>query len=327
MNPPVEPLRHSLLRSLIPFIVTGAGPVANLYRAAFLHRQPLVRNMLQRLENLDTAINPRLVLAEAIQRLLQGTMFQRDIRPLFESAEIEFRRELNATGCRCSTDPPYRLKTFELWMCAAFYVDMLSVSSDPFHGAEIRLYSGMASDIAKDELCTKLYLAFESEETRPTVPPEFRDCIGEMLLLERDVFGKFRFDSRRGAKYLTHSIRLDAVGHDKSTASLLHDPTILEYGNFHQQQREVGNGRWMEHTLWCGDEDHRLFDFLPPKEKITVAGEGWSHEIILSYDTPLCTRTHEVDPALAKAGQAYVETFEIVIPKKRSWLAKKFLDR
>ena len=319
--------RHSLIRNLIPFTIAGAGPVANLYRAAFLHRQPLVKNMLKRLETLDTALHPRVALAEALQRMLQGQLLQRDLRPLFERAEVMYRRELNDTNCRCSTDPPYRLLTLQLWLTSIFYVDMLAVSADPFHNAEIRLYSGMTSDVGKDELLTKLFVAYENFETRPEIPPEFIECIEEMLLLERDLFGKYRFDSRRGVKALTHAIALDAVGHDATTASLLDHETIQKYGNFLTEVKEINNGRWREHRLWCGEEDHRLFDFLPGKEKITVAGEGWSHDIVLSYDTPLCTRTHEVDPTLLKSGEAYVEKFEVVIPKHRSWLARTFLDR
>ena len=326
LPPPIR-REFSVLRKLVPLRLIGAGPVANLLSSAYLNREPLIHMVLGTLEDSQIDLPIRAAFADAFQQLLEGEAPQRDLRRMFEAIELQYRSKLNFEEGQWKYDPAFRLEAFQQRMAALYYATMLGVSATPQDTTETSLRAMLNSDIGVQEgIFTDIFRALEDSEKRPLLPPEYRKFIGDMAILERDVFGMYRLDGRGNGQRLIHCIKASDVGQSHDSVQLLSDPTIEEHGNFFLIEDD-SNPRWVSYELMCGNEDHKVLPDLPDTEYISVSGEGWKHKVQLIYNSPLVTK-RLVHAHKLRTGDQCTEKFELnVTDKNRSFFERFFLDR
>ncbi|CCW68855.1 unnamed protein product [Phytomonas sp. Hart1] len=352
---------RSFLRKLIPFRIIATGSMASVLRHVFLEHESLIALFLGSLEHVPLPTLPRMLLAEGFQRLLEGIYPQRELRGLFEEAEIEIRKilydlDFDATGRRgvykqtsstfssdelraynaVQIDPLTRLLAFELRAVCVYYSKLLAVSSKPEIEAAVMLRTLIASDLRTDCLLTDVILAFEQHQRdkytgKPLepVPSGVADFVKESLLLERDAFGKFRFDARGDNRHLLHNIKLDDVTKTQESFSLLLDPVLQRNGNFILKNYLVYSGRWTRYEVSCSEEDPRVDLILPAVETLSVRDDmtGKPSQIIVQYTEPVCRR-HKTNARESKANLDHVEIFEIANENRnRTFWEKFFMDR
>nr|CCD14113.1 unnamed protein product [Trypanosoma congolense IL3000] len=153
----------------------------------------------------------------------------------------------------------------------------------------------------------------------------------ECLLLERDAFGRYRFDPRGDNRLLVHCIKLDDTTKTPTSFSVVLDPLFRQYGNFTLDRKEVFQGRWVEHRLSCGEEMHRVDEKLPLLETVEVrddvSGIDDNLTFIVHYNEALCAR-HKETSLEKEAAIAHVEVFELALedPSRGFW-ERWFMDR
>eukprot|EP00796_Vickermania_ingenoplastis_P001454 gene1455-844_t len=96
--------------------------------------------------------------------------------------------------------------------------------------------------------------------------------VHELLALERDCFGAFRFDPRGDNRHLLHLFQLKDVGKTWESFALLLHPLLRQSGNYVVSYRPIANARWWEFCVRCGQEDHRLIPNTPIPVPVTEGG-------------------------------------------------------
>ncbi|KAK7196848.1 hypothetical protein NESM_000625900 [Novymonas esmeraldas] len=355
----VTDTERSFLRNLIPMRVYSSGPASTYLRHAFLHREELIRRFLGALEAVPLPSLPRMLLAEGFQRMLEGDVPQRDLRELFEDAETECRKMLLSLDASASGRHPYhdphtspreretwhavahdplrRLLAYELRAVSSFYARHMAVSSSPYTPAAVIVRTIIASDVRTDNLLVKATLELErhprdpetGERRGPALSPAVEEAVKELLLLERDCFGSFRFDPRGDNHHLVHSLKLADMTKTPQSYSVMLDPVMQRYGNYCITCEEVHKGRWKHYTVHCGAEDHRIDPALPPFESVTTtdAITGGETRLLVHYDEPVCLR-HKASTREERSNVGHVESFELAIEdKNRTFWERYFLDR
>ncbi|KEG14585.1 hypothetical protein DQ04_00391070 [Trypanosoma grayi] len=360
----MQEAEHSFLRHVIPLRVHGPGPMTVLYRHAFIHQEHLIHRVLGALEAVPLPALPRMLLAEGFQRMLEGQIPQRDIRALFEEAESEAHRvilhaEFHADVARrqkdahiyaaIKGDPLTRLLAYELRAACGYYAQMMALSSRPEEGAAALLRTLIAADIRTDPFLLDVMLKFDSLRRDLTTGERLEPCapyveefVKECLLVERDAFGRFRFDARGDNRHLVHGIKINDITKTPKGFSVVLDPVLQQYGNFHLERKVVHQGRWVEYRLSCAKESHRVDPQLPLLETIsaniqgednsgadnTVAGDATSPlEFIVRYDDPMCRR-HKETSREKDAEKDHVEVFELAVEDtSRTFWERWFMDR
>lgn len=357
-SPTAAPSERSFLRHLVPLRVLGSGPASSQLRHAFLQQPRLIPVFLGALEQVPLPALPRMIMAEGFQQLLDGRAPQRELRDLFEDADVECRKVLlgmdfDASGVQSihstsreerelfesvKTDPLRRLLMYELRGAAGYYARMMAVSSEPEVSASILLRTLIASDVRLDALIGKVVLAFDAHPRDTAtgapmgepVPAFVSDLMRELLLLERDAFGKYRFDARGDNRMLTHCIKLDNMVKTPDSFSTLLDATMRESGNFVLDSEEVFGRRWMKHRLYCGEEDPRILADLPELETVVTPDDvnpTTRHRLHVRYADPICHR-HKETTREVRGSLAHEEVFELAIEDtSRSYWERFFLDR
>lgn len=357
--------------------VYASGPVSTYLRHAFLQQERLIHRFLGALEQVPLPSLPRMLLAEGFQRLLEGESPQRELRELFEEAEMEARKlllELDVSSSGESiyhnpktdpreralwravqTDPLTRVLAYELRAAAGYYARLLSVSSDPYTPAAVLVRTIIASDVRTDDYLIKRMLEFDAwprdvetgervgpdglrstnshnineERVGDTMPPQLEEMVKELLLLERDAFGVFRFDPRGDNHHLVHTLKLSDIVKTPKSYSVLLDPVMRAYGNFSLVRQEIHKNRWNQYTLHCAAEDHRIDANLPLYETVVAkdAITGGDLRLLARYDEPICNR-HKASSREEKGNFGHTEVFELAIEdKNRSYWDKFFMDR
>ncbi|KAG5487755.1 hypothetical protein LSCM1_08121 [Leishmania martiniquensis] len=356
---PAADNERSLLRHLIPMRVYSSGPPSLYLRHAFLHRDRLVRRFLGALEAVPLPSLPRMLLAEGIQRMLEGDTPQRELRALFEDAEVECRKmllhmDVSEGGHRryhdprtnphdreawhaVAHDPLRRLLAYELCAACSHYARLMAVSSNPHAPAAVVVRNVIASDMRRDNLLVKVTLEYEKhprnvetgERVGEAMPRVVDEVMKELLLLERDAFGCFRFDPRGDNHHLVHCLKLADMTKTRRSYSIMLDPLMHKYGNYCVECVEVYKGRWRQYRVHCGPEDHRIDPELPPFEMV-VANDpitGGALNMVVHYDEPICLR-HKHSSREEKGNFGHTEVFELAIEaKNRSLWEQYFLDR
>ncbi|KPI86026.1 hypothetical protein ABL78_4929 [Leptomonas seymouri] len=352
---------RSLLRTLIPMRVQAPGPASTYLRHAFIQKECLIHRFLAALEHVALPSLPRMLLAEGLQRLLEGECPQRELRALFEEAEMECRKMLLQLDVSSTGEAPYhsphmdateraawravqfdplvRVLAYELRAAAGYYARMMSVTSDPYTPASVLVRTLIASDMRTDDVLVKLMLAFEAwprdvktgarAALGPPMPPRMEETVKELLLLERDAFGEFRFDPRGDSHHLVQALKLADVTKTPAAFCLLLDPLMKAYGNFSLEVEEIYKGRWNQYKLRCAPEDHRVDAALPLCETVstTDAVTGGELSMLVHYDAPICLR-HKASSREAKGNYGHTEVFELAIENtNRSYWEKYFMDR
>ncbi|AAZ10308.1 uncharacterized protein TEOVI_000771700 [Trypanosoma equiperdum] len=299
---------------------------------------------------------PRMLLAEGFQRMLEGQSPQRDLRALFEEAEMEAHRLLldmdlawrrqqpeSHLYAAIRHDPLSRLLAYELYAICGYYVQLMSISGSPEVGAAALLRTLIASDVRTDHLLQHTTLRFEALPRDVVTGERLHPCeapveafVKECLLLERDAFGRFRFDPRGDNRLLMHCLKLDDIVKTPKSFSVVLDPLVRRYGNFDLDRAVVYQGRWMQHRLACREEEHRVDERLPLLETVGVknsTGEadtsGFNEDLtfIVRYNDPICRR-HKETSLEKEADKCHVEVFELAVEDTaRTFWEKWFLDR
>ncbi|EAO00285.1 hypothetical protein C3747_14g88 [Trypanosoma cruzi] len=364
----LQEVERCFLRHVIPMRVQGAGSAAALYRHAFLHQESLIQRVLGALESVPLPALPRMLLAEGFQRMLDGETPQRDIRALFEEAENEARRVLiqaeshssvNSQHCdghfyaAIKTNPLMRLLAYELRAACGYYAQIMSIRSQPEDGAAMLLRTLIAADIRTDPFLVDVMLKFaalrrnvDTGERLEACPSPVEEFVKECLLLERDAFGRFRFDARGDNRHLLHCIKLSDITRAPRDFAVLLDPVLRQHGNFCIQSTSVHQGRWMEHRLSCAEESHRVDPHLPLLETVEVPSNkeselsvgdavGVAHGVsgrpplvfFVRYNDPMCRR-HKETTREKGAEKDHLEVFELAVEdKSRTFWEKWFMDR
>ena len=351
---------RSLLRNLIPMRVYASGPASTSLRHAFLQQEKLIHRFLGSLEQVPLPSLPRVLLAEGFQRLLEGESPQRELRELFEEAEMEVRKmllqlDVSSSGAAVyhgahadpteraaweavQGDPLSRVLAYELRAEAGSYARRMSISSDPYTPASVLVRTVIASDVRTDDFLVKMMLEFdewprnvetgERQGAQP-MPSQIEEMVKELLLLERDAFGVFRFDPRGDNHHLVQTLKLSDIVKTPKSFCVLLDSVIRNYGNFSLTSEEIYKNRWLQYTLHCGQEDHRVDLTLPLCETVVTKDAVTGNEIRLlaRYDEPICAR-HKASSKEEKGNFGHTEVFELAIENKnRSYWEKFFLDR
>lgn len=352
---------HSFLRHVVPFHVQGSGPASTLLRHSFLQQGRLITRVFRALEEVPLPSLPRMLLAEGLQQLLDGDVPQRRLRELFEEAEVECRKMLlqldyDASGSpvysgggrdqwqaeeaarwtAVQKDPLSRVLAYELRAACGYYAQLMSVSSAPFQPAAMLVRTLLSSDVRTDDYLVKLFLNFEQHprntdtgERLEQLPTAVAEMVKEMLLLERDVFGTYRFDARGDNRQLVHCLKLSDITKTPRDFAVLMDPVMQQYGNYRVEKTVVHGGRWMEYRVTCGAEDHRIDPGLPVLETVGTKDEitGRDMSMIVLYDEAICQR-HKTSSKEERGNYGHTEVFELAIEKKnRTFLEAFFLDR
>ncbi|CAM36810.1 conserved hypothetical protein [Leishmania braziliensis MHOM/BR/75/M2904] len=335
--------------------VYSSGPPSIYLRHAFLHQDRLIRCFLGALEAVPLPSLPRMLLAEGFQRMLEGDAPQRELRELFEDAEVECRKTLlqmgvNEDGRRAhhdprdreawhavTHDPLRRLLAYELRAACSYYARLMAVSSNPYVSAAVGVRTIIASDVRTDNLLVKMTLKFDrhprnvetGERLGEAMPLVVEELMKELLLLERDAFGCFRFDPRGDNHHLVHSLKLADMTKTPQSYSIMLDPLMKRYANYCIERKEVHKGRWNQYKVHCGPEDHRIDQVLPPFESVVAKDPitGGALNMIVHYDEPICLR-HKQSSREEKGNFGHTEVFELAIEQKnRTFWERHFLDR
>ncbi|GET85587.1 hypothetical protein, conserved [Leishmania tarentolae] len=364
LSPPVPSAaaadsERSFVRNLIPMRVYSAGPPSVYLRHAFLNQDRLIHRFLGALEAVPLPSLPRMLLAEGFQRMLEGDVPQRELRALFEDAEVECRKmllhmDVNKGGHRRYQDPsadPHdrdawhavkhdplrRLLAHELRAACSHYARLMAVSSTPYVSAAVIVRTIIASDVRTDNLLVKMTLAFErhprnletGERIGEAMPLVVEELMKELLLLERDAFGSLRFDPRGDNHHLVHSLKLADMTKTPQSFSIILDPVMRKYGNYCVECEEVHRGRWKQYKVHCGPEDHRIDPALPLFESVVATDPitGGPLNMLVHYDEPICLR-HKQSTREDKGNFGHTEVFELAIdaPNRTFW-ERYFLDR
>jgi hypothetical protein len=328
-------MQRSFLKSLIPFRYAGGGIPTDIIRSVFLRHEMLIPRLLGTLEVAPLPAMPRMMFAEAFQMLLSGRYPQREVRSMFEDSSVEMRRWLNEDGLE-AVNPVLRLLGYELLAAASFYFALMSITSTPNAAASIAVRSVVTSDLKSDKTLLGSIVAFEELERDIATGARVEDpgldvVVQEMLLLERDSFGKHRFDFRGSKRHILHHLEVESVGRTERSLALVKDPVMKGYGNFSTSEKVVHQGRWIEHQLWCNDEDSRVDSTLPLTERVKLSGDGWDANVLIDFGGPLCDRmltTHSSIKAVETMSDVrHVEVFELAVPDRDSTFLERWFRR
>lgn len=333
---PSTAIQRSFLRSLIPFRYTGSGVPVEVLRAAFIRHEMLIPRVLGTLEVAPLPPMPRMMFAEGFQMMLGGRHPQREVRAMFEDASLGIRKWLNDDESEEAYNAILRLLGYELLAAASYYFALTSITSAPQDAASIAARSVVTSDLKADRVISAHVVAFEDMErhvetgARPEDP--MLDVLAqEMFLLERDAFGKHRFDFRGAKRHIFHHIEVESITKTDKSFSFLKDSIVRSHGNFSMESKIVHQGRWVEHRLWCNNEDTRVDAALPQNEVINLKSDGWAATVRVNYSDPICERMMTTNSSI-KAVETmtdipHVEIFELAVPDRDSTFLERWFRR
>ena len=335
-------MQFALIKYLIPFQVRATAPRANLHRRVLEEFPHLIDMHFNSLRALPVDVAPRRALAAAFQKLLDPSVLQRDVRSAYYEAEGIARRTLFdfETKWGQRQDPYVRLILCELVAVATYYSMLFGVDGDGSleTKASILLRAYATAEIYKDIVFATLSNEYESidrtalipyregalneEDARKAkeavlnqMPQQLQVYIKEMLLWERALFGKFRFDRRGEVHNVVHRIKLvDDVGHDEMSSLLLYDPLLEAYGNITTARQKIKNGRWYEYCVTCNHEDHLVSSEVPPLLELPegeVSGSS-DRSFFVHFNQPLCPR-FDVELLLTMQDRPFEIKFETAI--------------
>lgn len=355
-SPNAVAAEKSLLRNLVPFRVGGGGPMATNLRIALTNRPELADRFLATLQQVvELPVLPRRLLAEGIQRVLEGDRPQRDLRHLFEDAETETRRVLlgitrDANGVEVQRQGAERLSfeavqgnahvrllAYELYAACGYYARLLSVSSQPEVEAALAVRTLIATDVRTDAVLGQALQQFvdiprdvHTGQRLVALPVTTAMFAKETLLMERDAFGVYRFDARGDNSNLFHNHKLDDVGKTPKSFSLMYDPVVVAAGNFEVESRKIHNGRWWSHQISCGPEHHIVDPPHLPSLEVLDGTDNVTEEPVrcrVCYSEPICQR-HKLTTRESKGSLPHRQVIELAAEQSpRSFWAKYFMDR
>lgn len=170
----------------------------------------------------------------------------------FDDAVLQLRGELNAKRPGALSDDPYRrLQIHECIMAAGFY--QRAASPNVLHGEGTRFITHHFNfDVRRDTVLTKAVHASLLESRVST--PESDKLLSDLLLLERKVFGKYRFVSTSGRRWLCLGVELEEITSEKELERLLALPSIKNDGNLSLKKIDDDKELWYSLDVEPADE-------------------------------------------------------------------------
>lgn len=169
-----------------------------------------------------------------------------NVQQAFDDVLLDLRGELNKVPAGLTKDDPLRrLQVHECIMAAGFY--QRAANPNVLHGEGTRFtLHHFNFDMRRDSVLTSA--VHDSVLTERTSTALSEKLLTDLFLLERKLFGKYRFVSTGGRRWLCLGVSLDEVTAEKELFRLLELPCVKENGNF--SHKKVDN----EKELWYNVE-------------------------------------------------------------------------
>jgi hypothetical protein len=197
--------------------------------------------------NTDASLRKAFALCEDVTKSKLST-----VQKAFDDVLLDLRRELNKVPAgKTKDDPLRRLQIHECIMAAGFY--QRAANPNVLHGEGTRFaLHHFNFDMRRDAVITKALHDSILVDRQSTEQSE--KLLTDLFLLERKLFGRYRFVATGGRRWLCLGVSLDEVKGIEELNRLLELPCVKEHGNF--VQRKVDN----EKELWYNVE-------IEPKEE------------------------------------------------------------
>lgn len=323
----------SILRKLVPFKFDCCGPVAEVARSIFERHPHLFPYMLATLQSMDTAAEPRIEFADALQQLMDPRVAQGQLRKAFEKAEASARREFFMSyydKSRAEEDFNYRLDNIQLVGATSFWSRMFRIDAEPIVDAIGVISHLYAADVRRDPCMNSLVTNLVTQSTRDALraDPKKIKFVEDCLILERDIFGAFRFDKFANRVHVFHSISEDVLGETDETYGLISDiDAMTTHGHFTIDERPSYDGRWRQIRITCRPEEE---ESAPWRDY--VHSETIGRRIAVDFDEPIVGRPPTVDSRIRVDGTLHPTTTSIDLElatfrEDETWLGRLWRKR
>lgn len=152
-----------------------------------------------------------------------------NVQNAFDDALLELRAELNKATADTKDDPFRRLQVHECIMAAGFY--QRAANPNVLHGEGTRFtLHHFNFDMRRDAVLTSSVHDSVLESRKSTEASE--KLLLDLFLLERKLFGKYRFVATGGRRWLCLGVSLDEVTSEAELNRLLELPVVKQHGNF-----------------------------------------------------------------------------------------------
>ncbi|KAH9601740.1 hypothetical protein LSM04_006889 [Trypanosoma melophagium] len=173
-------------------------------------------------------------LVEALDLLTDLTNFrkQREADKLFEECMTSYRGELYRSTV---TDPFQRLQLHEAIMAVGFY--QRSANPNVLKGENTRFVLHHYNfDVRRDTAITRT-VHYTLLETLSSTPDSDK-LLGDLLLLERRLFGKLRFLPTAGRQWFVLGLPLEEIKTEADIHRVLDITVVKEHGNFELKEND-----------------------------------------------------------------------------------------
>ncbi|RNF19515.1 hypothetical protein TcG_04666 [Trypanosoma cruzi] len=159
---------------------------------------------------------------------------QRELDRVLEECITSYRAELYKP---LVTDPFQRLQLHEAIMAAGYY--QRSASTSVLKGESVRFVLHHYNfDVRRDTSITRT--AHNTLYESRTSTPESDKLLGDLLLLERRLFGRMRFAPTSGRQWFVLGLSLDDIKTEADVHRVLDIPVVKEHGNFEMREEDAG---------------------------------------------------------------------------------------
>lgn len=273
--------------------------MSDAVREVFLHDKTIWVNLLGALEQADMHATPRMVVAECFQAIMEEKL-QRDIRQMFEDAELECRLAYHGKyEPEKMNDPVYKVTSAQLWMAAGYWARMFAISANPLPECEKFLHTKYTADVRRDGILKDCFIDILTKTGRAALTEQQNKAIGDLCIVERDLYGQFRMDRSSDQQFLVHSCLCRDIGKTVESFGVIQHPPIEEFGNFFLEVTDTYQGRWRRIEVKCGPEEGMIpFEepIFVPEYKQPVA-TAWYNYPLISRREETGTSTYSFDLA------------------------------
>lgn len=318
----------STLRRLVPFKFDVCGPVAEVTRQVFNQYPHIFPTMLATLERLDTAAEPRISFADALQRLADEGSRQAQIRDAFDIAEVHARQEFFQNWYdpkRCEFDFNYRLDSLQLIGAVQYWARMFRVHPSPRIDAVGQLTHLYTADARRDPTMKGFveYITHRKEREDIAQNKSKQRFLEECLLLERDLFGPYRLDKFANRQFVFHCIDLDEFGRDEDAYRMVHEiEAFQKHANLIVSEEEKHDGRWKCIEVRCGPEEPES-----PPWSTHVFNEALGRKVEVLFDEPIVGRPDTADKRIRVDGSLYPKSSAVSVEFPQEVEDESFMGR
>lgn len=176
---------------------------------------------------------------------------------MFFSAEAEANLEASGKydSGRTAIDPEYKMMTGQLAMGAGWWARMFLVHHQPWIEAEEFVNMRYGSDVRRDETISQYTRLLLEEAGREKLNEDMHELFKDIFILERDLYGQYRFDRRGDQVFLLQSVKMADVGrNDESAVAIIGElDSVVKAGHFDVKLTNVQE-RWKQYCVTCKPE-------------------------------------------------------------------------